>query len=142
MPYLYGPFSRKRALCLVALLREMTCNLRHPISLRHPVPHVHVLSYATSTTCTSILYYQTIQFKYETYNPDMYSVGDGTSTAHRYVSPRRRYHIYTLYTIGIHYPTTNKKNLVICNVGDGTSTTRARASLRHGIGAQFVLDFV
>jgi len=29
---------RKRALQLVALLRNMTCNLRHPTSLRHPVP--------------------------------------------------------------------------------------------------------
>jgi len=28
---------RKRALYLVALLRKMTCNLRHPMSLRHPV---------------------------------------------------------------------------------------------------------
>ena len=28
---------RKRALYLVALLRKMTCNLRHPMGLRHPV---------------------------------------------------------------------------------------------------------
>ena len=28
---------RKRALQLVALLRKMTCNLRHPMGLRHPV---------------------------------------------------------------------------------------------------------
>ena len=29
--------SRKRALELVALLRKMTCNLRPPVCLRHPV---------------------------------------------------------------------------------------------------------
>jgi hypothetical protein len=29
---------RKRALQLVALWRKMTCNWRHPIGLRHPVP--------------------------------------------------------------------------------------------------------
>jgi len=28
---------RKRALELVALLRKMTCNIRHPMHLRHPV---------------------------------------------------------------------------------------------------------
>jgi len=28
---------RKRALLLLAFLREMTCDLRHPMSLRHPV---------------------------------------------------------------------------------------------------------
>ena len=36
MPYLYVIF-RKRALQLVALLRKMTCNLRHPMGLRHSV---------------------------------------------------------------------------------------------------------
>jgi len=28
---------RERALYMVALLRKMTCNLRHPMPLRHPV---------------------------------------------------------------------------------------------------------
>jgi len=28
---------RERALYIVALLRKMTCNLRHPMPLRHPV---------------------------------------------------------------------------------------------------------
>jgi len=32
---------RKRALQLLALLREMTCNLRHSMGLRLPVSHVH-----------------------------------------------------------------------------------------------------
>ena len=29
--------SRERALYLVSLLRKETCNLRHPMHLRHPV---------------------------------------------------------------------------------------------------------
>jgi len=37
MPYVFRSFSVKRTLSLVALLRKMTCNLRHPIGLRHPV---------------------------------------------------------------------------------------------------------
>jgi len=32
------PVFHKRALYLVALLRKMTCNLRHPMGLRYPVP--------------------------------------------------------------------------------------------------------
>jgi len=32
---------RKRALELVAILRKMTCNLRHPMGLRHPVTLVN-----------------------------------------------------------------------------------------------------
>jgi len=31
---------RKRALSLVALLRKVSCNLRHPMGLRHPVGDV------------------------------------------------------------------------------------------------------
>ena len=37
-------FFCKRALQLEALLRKMTCNLRHPMSLRHPVPPLTVAS--------------------------------------------------------------------------------------------------
>ena len=29
---------RKRAVQLVALLRKETCNLRHPMHFRHPIP--------------------------------------------------------------------------------------------------------
>jgi len=36
MPYLYR-FFRTRALWLVALLQKMTCKLRHPVGLRHPI---------------------------------------------------------------------------------------------------------
>ena len=45
MSYLY--IFRERALYIVALLRKMTCNLRHPMPLRHPVTveltfeHIH-----------------------------------------------------------------------------------------------------
>jgi len=38
--YQVAVFERKRAPCLVALLRKMTCDLRHPMSLRHPVSRV------------------------------------------------------------------------------------------------------
>jgi len=37
---------RKRALQLVALLRKMTCNLRHLLSLRHPIPNNWICSHA------------------------------------------------------------------------------------------------
>jgi len=38
MPYLYRSFTEeKNPLKLVAPLRKMTCNLRHPMGLRHPV---------------------------------------------------------------------------------------------------------
>ena len=44
MPYLHRSFFHKRALYLVAFLRKMTCNLRHPISLGrgHPAFHLRV----------------------------------------------------------------------------------------------------
>jgi len=32
----------QRALRLVALLQKITCNIRHPMSLRHPVTQSHV----------------------------------------------------------------------------------------------------
>jgi len=42
MPYLLLVIFHKRALELVALLQKMSCNLRHPMHLRHPVFNAHM----------------------------------------------------------------------------------------------------
>jgi len=39
---------RKRALQLVALLRKETCNLRHPMHLRHPAPPLYSLLHSST----------------------------------------------------------------------------------------------
>jgi len=45
----------KRAQLLVALLRKVTCNLRHPMHLRHPVDCLAACTHVVYT-CTHVLY--------------------------------------------------------------------------------------
>jgi len=47
MPYIHRSFSTKSP--IVALLWKMTCNLRHPMGLRHPVLYVLHMNIACST---------------------------------------------------------------------------------------------
>jgi len=59
-------FFRKRGLYLVALLRKATCNLRHPMHLRHPVLHdsCEILSHYSILSCGSWISHDVIVMAY------------------------------------------------------------------------------
>jgi len=45
----------KRALWLLALLRKMTCNLWHPVGLRHPVVEMRCIAFRCVVVCCDVL---------------------------------------------------------------------------------------